>query len=219
MLRRIGVLASLAVIAAMFAGGSSAQAATAGVCVFEGLAGNLNPGIQDAVPDVLSAPVGPLDYEQGTYHYGGDTGVCAGVFNNAPQVSPATSITSDGEYDNILCGTGFAHDVDGSGTVISGNGISIGPNAAGYQIPFVGGVGPLLIGPNGAPNLSRVAGAPDTGTAEDGNISSSYVGAGLVQITPGNDADAPTARDNCLLSPDGKTDSFQVKGFFVAAGL
>src|SRR6185503_10160527 len=83
MLRRIGVLTSLAVAATMFAGIASAQAqVTVGACVFEGLAGTLNPGIQDAVPDILS--LNPLDTEQGDYTFstGATAGAtCAGLFD------------------------------------------------------------------------------------------------------------------------------------------
>ena len=222
MLRRIGVVASLAVMATMFAGVQSASAQTAGVCVFEGLAGNLNPPI----PNALNDP-NLIGVETGEYTYGGNTAVCAGVFEGTPQVATNVQINSQGYYDNLICGTGFAHDLDGASTTVSGNGIDV--SGAGYAIPFVGGVGPLLIGAPAGPaaTLAGVvnpgghpgAGGPD---ANHGAPTGSYTGAGLVQITPGSDADVGPQRDNCITPAvggnDGNTGSFQVKGFFVAAG-
>ena len=231
MLRRIGVLASLAVVAAMFAGTSSAQA-TAGVCVFEGLAGTLEPDIPP-----ISADLSP-DFEQGAYEYTGSTAACAGEFGGEPEVSAEVQIDSAGLYDNILCGTGFAHDVDGSDTTVEGtslvgppvdaNGedtISIGPGEAGYEIAFVAGVGALRIGApgdDGHPSLSAVAPAhppadpmvsdPDE---DHDSITSDYTGAGIVQISPGTGPE--TAVDqNCLVNDP--VSAFQVAGFFVATG-
>ena len=225
MLRRIGVLASLAVMATMFAGVQSASAQTAGVCVFEGLAGTLTPAIPNALADLS------LDVEQGEYVYTGNTAVCAGVFDGAPQVATNVSINSEGYYDNLLCGTGTAHDADGDKTTVSGNGIDV--TGAGYQIPFIGGVGPLLIGPSGAPNIGGLlpgggahsdATDPDPQDMAHAPVSGDYTGLGVVQITPGQGLPTPD-RDNCItpagIPPggDGDTDSFEVKGFFVAANL
>jgi hypothetical protein len=227
MLRRIGVLASLAVFATMLFGSvQSANAATAGVCVFTGLAGNLTPAIPNAIPDI--SDLNPLDVEKGSYSYssagGGGTALCAGVAGTTVVPPTAATILSNGGYDNIICGTGFAHDANGDASSISAGALSLGGSGdpGGYQIPFVGGVGPLLIGPNGAPNLGVVLTGPN---AADGaaTITSNYIGTGLVQITPGSDADSPTSRDNCVspagttgpFSNDGNTGSFQVKGFLV----
>lgn len=233
MLRRIGVLASLAVVAAMFVGSSTAQAQTAGVCVFTGLAGTLTPDIPNAVPDLLD--LNPVDIERGAYTYsssgGGGTAACAGLFNGAPQVRPDVIIDSAGGYDNLLCGTGFAHDADGNQTVVrtADGAIQIGPGAAGYQIPFVAGVGPLLIGPKATsgitPNLGNVVAGSPNAADPPMTVTSSYTGAGLVQITPGADSDPPQSRDNCITpdlsptGPDGDTGSFQVKGFFIAENV
>lgn len=230
MLRRIGVLASLAVVATMFAGISSAQAApSAGVCVFQGLAGTLTPAIPNAVPDLTDGG-SPLDVERGRYIYNGTGATCAGVFEGSPDVGNV-AINSAGYYDNLICGTGFAHDLDGNETSVVGTGTlgtSINVTGAGYQIPFVAGVGPILIGPNGAPALPGIVtpGTHSGATGADANhsaVSSAWTGAGVVQITPGRDTDAPATRDNCITPAgtpagnDGNTGSFQVKGFFVAA--
>jgi hypothetical protein len=247
MLKRIGVLTSLAVVAVMFAGVSSAQAATAGVCVFSGLAGELTP-IQNAQPDLedLGQPgnplPAPLDFEQGGYKYGHSNpggATCGGVLNGnlvVPSLGNGT-ITSDGYYDNIICGTGFAHDIDGSDTHLIGAGNDI--TGVGYQIPFVAGVGPLLIA-DGAPNLAGLlapnhgAGANDDETHADAsttdpNTGLTYTGAGLVQITPGAGTPTPQSiqdptHDNCVnhgavVNGDTTTDEFEVKGFLIAAGL
>jgi hypothetical protein len=229
MLRRIGVLASLAVVAAMFAGVSTASAQlppTAGVCIFTGLSGQLQPGIQNAVPDI--PPL--VDVERGTYNFGGN-GTCAGLLNGAPQTG-TFPITSAGNFDNIVCGTGFAHDLDGSGTTLAA--LGVGPtNPAGYEIAFVAGTGPLLIGPAGKPALAGLsellpadASAPThpadgVGGGMHGTVASNFVGGGLVNIVPGSAAPPNPPNENCIEpsppDPDGDTDQFAVTGFFVGA--
>jgi hypothetical protein len=249
MLRRIGVLTSLAVVAVMFAGVSSAQAQTAGVCVFTGLSGTLkagdgthtpanneNHGIENIQADVSRGLAGSfgLDVERGSYQF--STGApaaadCVGLLNGVPTVALDTTITSNGFYDNIVCGTGFAHDLDSSGTTFAA--LNVGPNAgqddAGYEIPFVAGNGPLLIGPDGKPPLAALtellpadnieggahgvhAADSNGGTAMHGNVVSDFVGTGAVHI-------AAVAPDNCGTANDegtlNDTDSFEVTGFFV----
>ena len=207
MLRRIGVLASLAVVATMFAGISSAQAAVgdAGVCVFTGLAGNLvdsengAAGIPSAQKDFQS-DMDLADIERGTYNYGGPA-TCAGVFNGIPVV-PAlnnTNITSNGNYQNIVCGTGWAQDIGGANTVADGPGAADITNV-GYEIPFLAGTGPLFIG---TPFVST---APDTlGTPLGGT----YAGLGVVHIQP-------VSPDNCVTTD---TNEFSVAGAFVGVGV
>ena len=206
MLRRIGVLASLAVVAVMFAGVASAQAAVgdAGVCVFTGLAGNLvddgpngAEGISSAQEDFAQG--GLQDIETGSYHYTGPA-TCAGVFNSTPVV-PAlnnTTITSDGNYQNIVCGTGWANDIGGDGTVADGPGAADIANV-GYEIPFLAGTGPLFIG---APFTST---APNT---QGQSLGGNYVGLGVVHIQP-------VSPDNCVTTD---TNEFSVAGAFVGVG-
>jgi hypothetical protein len=220
----------------MFAGVPTASAThNAGVCVFTGVAGNLTDesgagGIPNIIPDAS------LDIEQGKYTYNsndGGTAICAGRFNDTqPVVANPATISSTGYYDNVLCGTGIAHDIDGSGTSITAGVGSIPQGSAGYQIPFVGGVGPLLIGPDGGPNLAAslpgvtnhtdAAAAGDTADASHANsVSSEYVGTGLVQISPGRASNTSVTHDTCLLPAvpqvgnTGDTDEFEVKGFLV----
>jgi len=213
MRRRVGVLASLLVVAAMFAGVSTAQAQTE-VCVFEGVA-VLDPGIQN-ISDDLGDP-DPFDIEQGEYIFDGE---CAGT---------GVEIHSDGYYDNILCGSGFAHDLDGSGTAVGVLG------GWGYEILFAGGVGALFIGPAGRdPLVNQLSGDlgipdgdhqdvdppeddPDNADHVHGPVESGFTGHGAVWITPGDGSVPPSEDpDNCISSDDGTTDQFRVAGYFVA---
>ncbi len=225
MCKRVAVTAAAAAFAAAFIGPPSASAAVgdAGVCVFDGLSGQLNPPIQDVLSDA-----GLTDVERGSYnfHSSGATlsvlphAVCAGRFGGDVDVAEV-EIRSDGYFDNILCGTGFAHDLDGAQTTVVGTGVlgtSINISGAGYEIPFVAGVGPLLIGPGPSlaglvtPGTHAGAAVPD-GT--HGAKTSDWVGTGIVEITP----DFFGSGDNCVASPDGDTDQFEVHGFFAVAGI
>jgi hypothetical protein len=256
MYRRIAVVASLAVLAAMFVGSSTASASHAtgngGVCVFTGLAGGLNPPIQNALED-LGVPdnidvLGALDIERGSYNFSGGA-TCVGkvgtkVFAPIPDPQPDdplnglqnVTITSNGFYDNIICGTGFAHDQPGTNTNVtrtsglmvdvgtvpptietSGTGPTI--TGVGYEILFVAGNGPLLIGlPAPLNNLSAAVTGTGAHHAHPG-VSGGYVGAGAVHITPGDrlstDPLNPTNPDNCI---NLDTDTFEVAGGFVAVG-
>jgi hypothetical protein len=237
MYRRIAVLASLAVVAAMFVGSSTANAShetgNGGVCVFTGLAGGLSPQIESIQSDIGNPP-DPIDaitsIERGSYQFGGDA-TCAGrvgprVFAPNPTVSLTNArITSNGFYDNILCGTGFAHDHTGantnvavtSGVVVDTSTVppTVNPNGSGpaitgvgYEIPFVAGNGALLIGlPAPLNNLSAAV----TGTGAHHphpGVSGGYVGAGYVHIQP-------RAPGNCVTTD---VSAFDVAGAFVAVG-
>jgi hypothetical protein len=220
------------VVAAMFAGVSSAQAATAGACVFTGLSGSLTPDIPPVSGDILP------DVERGSYNFstGGATApvpaTCAGVFNDVPLVD-GVSITSSGFYDNVACGTGTAHDLDGNGTTVTGLTTGISITGAGYEIVFAGGNGALQIGgqagavsdalealpddpvqgdqqaqgtPDGDGAYHGVSGATGLDSTHEGN-SSDFTGAGVVNITP-------VAPGNCV---NVAVDEFEVAGFFVAS--
>jgi hypothetical protein len=211
---------SLALVATMFASVSSAQATT-GVCVFTGLSGALTPPIESIQKDLTQAGDPLLDVERGGYNFSTGTpadAVCAGTFNGVPQVVTNASITSEGSYDNIKCGTGFAHDLDGDGTLVTGGTppVTIGGSAdpAGYEIPFVGGTGPLLIGPNGKAPLAAATdllpadpdNVPANHTDAHNPVVSNYVGLGAVNIVP-------VSPGNCVNQDVGV---FTVTGFFVA---
>ena len=221
MLRRIGVLMSLAVVAVMFAGVSSAQASghtgDSAVCVFTGLAGNLSPAI----------PPGPQvpPPSRGTYNFNG-AATCAGTFSGSPYGPSPATITSDGEYYNIQCGTGWAQDVvtpagqegagittiDVSGTNAAGQDIPPVTEAK-YEIPFTAGNGPIKIGTgqrtqnpfdNGAYGPDPVAG-PFNG---DPINTDHWTGSGFVHITPSN-----ATSGGCVSQP---VSSFEVAGSFDA---
>jgi len=235
MLRCIGVLASLAVVAAMLAG--TAQAQTTVTCVFTGLSGTLNAGtsahgshghgIQNAQDDALDPAT---DVERGSYNF--QTGppaaaTCGGTFNGIPVPATTAVITSSGFYDNIVCGTGFAHDLDGSGTSITAGAIVISPALGdhfGYEIKFKEGEGKLWIGPDGKPSKAGatellppdldatypggVHGVHDQDGASPssagwglmhGDVVSNWIGDGHVDIKPGpSSAVPPPAQDNCV---------------------
>ena len=212
MYRRIAVLASLGVMAAMFLGSSTANAVSV-TCVFSGLAGNLTPGIPDAVPDILGGS--PQAVDTGTYEYEGQA-TCAGD-RWIPSAPNNAYIVSNGVYDNILCGTGWASDQSGASTtvtqVVGGSDQLWG---VGYEISFAAGVGPLLIG----------HGQESVNPFRSGRVIGNYVGAGAVQITPGANPPNSTnvgawlnnlqTRNNCISHQ--QTDTFEVMGAFSLVG-
>jgi hypothetical protein len=192
-LRLFGVLASLAVVAAMVVGGSAAQAAVgtrdSATCVFTGLAGNLTPPIQPAT----------IQGGTGTYNFNGSA-TCVTTETDDPTPSGAVSgvnsvnITSSGTYANDRCGTGTAqgNSTIGPTTVgplpegnISGTGTDL------YDITFKGGTGPITWG---------------TGLVDGNNepILSNGVADGIINITPAN-------AGGCVTQP---VSAFSVAGFF-----
>jgi hypothetical protein len=207
MLRRIGVLASLAVLATMFAGISTANAQSAGACVFTGVAGQLEPDLPAIAGDLTP------DIEQGSYHFDGDA-TCAGLLDGVlftPGVTPNATIVSDGFYDNLYCSTGLAHDTNGAGTTLSDGTNTV--DDVGYVIPFAAGTGPLLIGAGTIPNVAaaNLGSHADggSGSGSHGAITGAFAGAGAVNILP-------AAGGNCVTTDVGE---FAVTGGFVAAGL
>lgn len=198
MLRRIGVLTSLAVTAAMFAGVTSAQAAPAdewAACVFDGLSGQLNPPIQ--------AGIGSLQ-QTGSYSFNGDAN-CAAQDQDGDVLQPSAdgsnvTISSEGTYDNMVCGTGWAYDTGGdSTTTVTPDDPSFPTiQGVGYEITFVGGTGPMRIG-------AGPATAPSAGGAE---LAGNYVGGGVVNIVPENIGPAGVGCVNA------QVDQFVVNGGF-----
>jgi hypothetical protein len=188
MYRRMAVLASLAVMATMFVGSSTASAAEV-ACVFTGVAGNLVdnqngaagiPSIQkDLTNPAYQTAADPRDIEVGTYNYSG-AATCAGTVNGQTLTAAANNatITSAGVYNNELCGTGWALD-DGqpSQTSVTASVTPSGTATAvniGYEIRFVAGNGQLEIGDKAA------SGAPN----HTGSIASDWTGTGAVHIQP-----------------------------------
>jgi hypothetical protein len=217
--------------------------------VFDGLSGKLSDGhpghgIENAQFDAS------LDIERGSYSFstGGGVGtiqaVCAGVFAGEPEIDLNAQIISNGFYDNIICGTGFAHDLDGDNTIIGG--VTDTPNVPpvldggeaytlgniGYEVPFIDRDGPLLIGPDGKIPL---AGLTEAGIWPFGNDTHAPLhGAdgvaggpfsaqhGLVDSDYTGRGDVhitPRSPDNCFnaFAEDGvfnDTDEFLVSGHF-----
>ena len=205
MYRRIAMLASLAAVAAMCAGSLTATAAPgdAATCVFEGAAGELvdeengPAGIPSALHDFSTD--GELhDFEHGSYAYEGPA-TCAGKFGNlvlVPSVNNAT-IASYGEYDNVVCGTGWVIDADGSDTEVFIPELQPDPafpvvSGVGYESPFVAGAGPLHIG----------TGEESTDPEHDGPITGGWIGSGAVDIE---------FRGNCVTT---SVNQFDISGSF-----
>ena len=253
MLRRIGVIASFAVTAAMFAGIQGAQAQDAGIaCIFHGVPGGWTP-----IPNKTADTVTP-SVERGTYSFstdGGGFAVCgvegAGIFVGvASTATGSLTLESDGYYDNVYCGHKlWMHDLNGndSSIQIRPGGFTVPPGRTititgwGYEIPFVGGEGPMLIGADDEPataafsefitagDHSAHVSAFDVGTEDQGHgpfggdgRDSRYEGRGEVEITPGSGEPPTQPRDNCFNQDDGDglpnhTNEFQVAGHFVMA--
>lgn len=197
MLRRIGVLTSLAVTAAMFAGVSSAQAQyEQAACVFTGLSG--------ALVDPIPPPPAGLG-QVGSYDFTGRAN-CAATLTGGGQITPDadgenTTITSAGTYDNIACGTGWAYDLGGDGSTVVDPDAGAPISNIGYEIFFGGGNGNLVIGEGNA-NAPSANGAA---------LGGGYTGDGVVHITPQNRQ--PPNNVGCATAP---TAQFEVAGSFAA---
>jgi hypothetical protein len=109
------------------------------------------------------------------------------------------TITSNGDYDNLVCGTGWAYDLGGDTTTTVTPDDSSFPTiqGVGYEIVFAGGTGPMRIG-EGSATAPSALGQP---------LAGNYVGAGVVNILPDN---APPAV-GCATAP---VDQFVVNGGF-----
>ena len=219
MLRRIAVLASLAILAAMFVGSSSAQAALGDnlTCVFNGVSGELSPAIAGGEEDFGFDPNNPgvptdpdLDVELGTYNFSGDAN-CAGQVGLTPVVPEQdgdnANIVSDGDYANYVCGSGWATDADGSGTKVDVEAIGAAGSfeavGIGYEVRFTAGAGPLNIGTRSA-NPESPPG-PGLGNGLGGN----YIGVGAVAIVPQGLSETT---NNCASDA---VEQFDVNGGFI----
>ena len=200
MRRRTAVLASLAVVGAMFFGGSSAQAALGDnlTCVFNGVSGVLSPPIMG---------VGGF----GTYNFSGDAN-CAGQVGLTPVVPEQdgdnANIFSAGDYVNYVCSTGWATDANGSGTGLDIEAIgaagSYEATTIGYEVLFIAGAGPLNIGGKSANPHSP----PGPGIGRD--LAGNYIGGGAVTIVPQG---LSQTENNCV---NDAVEQFDVNGGFSA---
>ena len=130
-MRKVKQFGLLAVVAgALLVPAASASAATQVACTFDGVTGQLNPGIPGIAQDLSP------DSETGTFNYSGGV-TCTGNDNGTPRAESG-SITASGSYDNMLCGTGTA---SGSSTVT----LPSGTVTANFTISFRGGNGTIDI--------------------------------------------------------------------------
>jgi hypothetical protein len=130
-MRSIKQLGLLAIVAgALLIPAASASALTQVSCTFDGVTGNLNPGIPGIAQDLSP------DSETGTFTYSGNV-TCAGNDNGTPR-QESGPITASGTYNNMLCGTGSAQ---GSSTVT----LPSGTVNAQFVIQFRGGNGTIDI--------------------------------------------------------------------------
>ena len=222
MYRRTAVLASLSVLGAMLFSGPAAQADTGDivVCQFQGLSGQLVPEIIDIQSDLtedITSQGGP-DIERGAYSYGGGA-TCAGrEADGTAAVDDGVTITSDGTYSNLYCGTGLASDFGGTGTdVIFSNPDVDDVTGIPYTVAFVSGTGPLVVGVGATLNEGNVVpniAGPGTDVNPD---PTRYAGAGLVNIVPKGLVDDPQGHPNgnCANDP---VNEFEVTGGFIAVG-
>jgi len=124
-------VAAAGVVAAMLGGASSAQATT---CVFSNAAaGPITPGAQGWIEDVSDLNV--TDTDSGTYAF--STMPPGGLVCTPPGLSG--TLTSNGQYTNVLCGTGRLGSSASAGNSTRGGGIL----SADYTIDYTDGHGTL----------------------------------------------------------------------------
>ena len=143
-LKKRVALGAMAAIAASFAVAvPSASAAETASCTFNGLAGNITPGVRS----VLN-PAGPTG-GSGTYTFGGSALSCSYANSDTGVVVPSTSasINSRGAFSNLVCSTGTADgDPAAGGTTINFADPRVPDvTSASYHIQFVGGQGHMTV--------------------------------------------------------------------------
>jgi len=180
-------LSAAVVFASLAFGASSAFAADTATCSFSGLTGSLTPPIPAAAND----PGGVSTIELGSYTFNGAATCVAveGDVGDPPTNSGVYAVTIDsaGQYENQVCGTGWARGTDPNQTIVSGFPAGEGPVNATYEIQFVGGAGTLRITGGFTPQHD------------------SLTGGGYVQIVP--------EQGNCV---NEDVSQFRVAGSFTA---
>ena len=196
-IKKVALSAALS-ISALAAMASSAAASDVVACQFSGLAGALNPPIPAAAHD----PGGINTLETGTYHLGANA-TCAKADSDPGQNGNSrrydASITSDGVWENYLCGTGdwyegYFQTYPRSMIISSGDAGWEGPLRAVYWIDFRADQGKMTI------DDFAVMGDPLSPGGKHGS------GSGVVNITP-------TMGGDCVLND---VVYYQVTGAFVA---
>lgn len=162
----------------------------------------------------------------GTYQFNSLNIVCVGTEKSSVPVVVALTVTSQGKYENIVCGTGTAWSPAGSTVLNTFNNVS-GTSTKGqafyaalingltYKVQFVGTVGTFHVNndpdPTGVKNVPKVdlSAALRNGEKSPGPASG-LDEAGVIQLSPPNPAGAkptpvPPAMGNC-------TKAFTVEG-------
>ena len=131
-LKRLGVVASVAVMASLsMAGSASAALDERAVCQLTGVAGDITPGVM-------------LTPNSGFYTFEGSVN-CTYSIGNAT-FSDVGTIVSAGSFSNIVCGTGSATSTPGTTSVTFPSGSPIpNVNNVNYQIQFTAAQGALQI--------------------------------------------------------------------------
>jgi hypothetical protein len=146
-------LLSLAVVAAAMVAVPSAASADTGACVFQGLAGNINPGV------MLVGGTGAYEFSTPTTSPRNQATLCS-YNNSAPAVS---KIVSKGTFVNMICGTGTADGTEAETKIDQGADGTNEISSAAYHIDFRGTQGTL--------DISRVNGRTETLGPVNGHVS------------------------------------------------
>ena len=158
-IKRMLSLSVAVVVASLAFGASSALAADSATCAFTGLTGSLTP----AIPAAANDPGGINSIETGDYTFNGDATcvVVEGDVGDPPTNSGVYAVTIDsaGQYENQVCGTGWARGTDPNQTTVTGGPPGEGPVNTTYEIRFVGGAGTLDITGGFTPQHDSVDGA------------------------------------------------------------
>ena len=148
--KRFHVLSLAAVAAAMLAVPAGASADT-GTCVFQGLAGQITPGVM-------------LVGGAGTYTFSTPPGSAATQCSYNNGAPAASKIVSAGRFANIICGTGSADgDPETATKIDQGNNGTNEISSAAYHIDFRGTQGTL--------DITKVNGVAETGGPVNGHVS------------------------------------------------
>lgn len=151
MQKKFFTLALAAVAAAMFVVPATASAAS-GSCAFQGVAGNISPGVM-------------LQGGGGVYDFATPAGSSTTLCEMNGSGLQASTIKSVGQFDNIVCGTGTAwsgyndRGPTADLTEINAGGGTAEITSASYTIDFVGAQGRL--------DIHTVNGSPESAGADD----------------------------------------------------
>jgi hypothetical protein len=255
-MRSARLVLPLAAVAVTMAAASAAQA-QAGVdltCIVNGNAtveAGLSThwgdghGVQNVSDDITDFPAG-LDVERGGYNFTAtemNEFACSGTLQGTVFAGITGTLHSEGYWDMLTCGTGYAHDLDGSNTSMTFlNGLVTlgtgGNGVIGYEITFNAGTGHLRVGPDGAPSQAGMFEAlpADSDPTYPGGVHGKHDadgdavrGSSLGWSAMHDDMDStftgtgsinitPTAPDNCATAQSEGTTNYNDTDAFDVAG-